>query len=101
MQPIGQTPTTGSIGTFATRAKPIRLRSSRNDNLKKSNSSFHISAKIAEVSRHLLNVWFPGSAWEPTDLQAPPAEVRRGRASCTVRSQAEPGNEFLNFLKAN
>ncbi len=38
--------------------------------------------------------WFPGSAWEPTALQAPPVNYgRRGRASSAVRSQAEPGNE--------
>jgi Flp pilus assembly protein TadG len=38
---------------------------------------------------------FPGSAWERTARQAPPAGmgITGGRASRPVRSQAEPGNE--------
>src|SRR5689334_262604 len=42
----------------------------------------------------VLGPSFPGSAWERTAWQAPPARLKqRGRASPAVRSQAEPGNE--------
>ena len=50
----------------------------------------------------IATTWFPGSAWEPTELQALPAfatiepEDAGGGASKTVRSQAEPGNEQVD-----
>ncbi len=53
------------------------------------------------------NSSFPGSAWERTARQAPPAVAEDsdgansgGRASKEVRSQAEPGNEILQHDRA-
>jgi hypothetical protein len=50
-----------------------------------------------------MNDWFPGSAWEPTVRQAPPAlpplivanAGRAGRAGQTVRAEAEPRHELV------
>ena len=52
----------------------------------------------------IATTWFPGSAWEHTELQTPPAfatiepEDAGGGASKTVRSQAEPWNEHVILI---
>jgi hypothetical protein len=62
------------------------------------------------ADRRYLVIWFPGSAWEPSVLQALPAvsvsryggikDTCEAGASKTVRSKAEPWNEWFAYRRS-